>query len=84
MVSDAAAGLVRRVRRYTGLPIAVGFGISRREHLEAVGEYADAAVVGSALLDVIDEAPGGRVVEEATRFVRNLFGQEDQIGRGVP
>ena len=54
MSSDAET-LVRRIRRATTLPIALGFGISRPEHVAEVGSYADAAVVGSALVSVIAE-----------------------------
>jgi tryptophan synthase alpha chain len=57
VASDAEA-LVRRVREHTSLPIAVGFGISRPEHVAEVAAYADAAVVGSALVSVIAEAGG--------------------------
>ncbi len=44
---------VRRVRKYTNLPVAVGFGISRPEHFSAVGRIADAAAIGSAIIDEI-------------------------------
>ncbi|MBI2871734.1 MAG: tryptophan synthase subunit alpha [Chloroflexi bacterium] len=66
--------LLRRVRAHTQLPLAVGFGISRREHVRAVGEQAQAAVVGSALLNVIDCAPPGEIVQRACRFVAELAG----------
>jgi len=45
---------VERVRRQTLLPIAVGFGISKPKHFRAVGRIADAAVIGSAIIDEID------------------------------
>ena len=45
---------VNRVRTYTDLPIAVGFGISQRKHFQAVGRIADAAVIGSAIIDEVD------------------------------
>ena len=45
---------VRRVQKHTDLPIAVGFGISQRKHFEAVGRIADAAVIGSAIIDEAD------------------------------
>lgn len=48
--------LVRRVRRCTQLPLAVGFGISLPEHLSALGAIADAAVVGSALVAEVEKA----------------------------
>ena len=50
------AELVRRIRQHTTLPIALGFGISRPEHVAEVAAYADAAVVGSALVALIAEA----------------------------
>jgi tryptophan synthase alpha chain len=55
-VSSGAEDLVRRIRAHTPLPIALGFGISRPEHVAEVCSYADAAVVGSALVSVIAEA----------------------------
>jgi tryptophan synthase alpha chain len=55
-VAASAEALVRRVRAHTTLPIALGFGISRPEQVAEVGAYADAAVVGSALVSVIAEA----------------------------
>jgi tryptophan synthase alpha chain len=50
---DDLPGLVRRVRRMTSLPIAVGFGISEPGHVSLLGGLADAAVVGSALVEEI-------------------------------
>lgn len=52
-VAVGANDLVARIRQETDLPLAVGFGLSRREHVQAVGQWADAAVVGSALVDLI-------------------------------
>jgi len=54
-VASSAEDLVRRVRAHTALPIALGFGISRPEHVAEVTSFADAAVVGSALVSVIAE-----------------------------
>jgi tryptophan synthase alpha chain len=48
--------LARRVRRFTKLPLAVGFGISSPEHVSVLGGIADAAVVGSALVAEIEKA----------------------------
>lgn len=63
---------VRRIRLHTDLPVLMGFGISSREHVEAVGRFADGVVVGSALLDAIAAAPPGKVLEAAGDFVRRL------------
>jgi tryptophan synthase alpha chain len=55
-VAAGTASMVRRIRAFTSLPIALGFGISRPEQVAEVGAYADAAVVGSALVSLIAEA----------------------------
>ncbi len=69
-VASTAAPLVERIRAVTDLPVAVGFGLSRPEHLAEVGQYADAAVVGSALVDEIGRASlGNDVAGAAGRFV---------------
>src|SRR5438034_7839239 len=72
-VASGAEALVKRIRAQTSLPVALGFGISRPEHVAEVGEYADAAVVGSALVSVIGEA--GRsadLIERVEEYVRWL------------
>jgi tryptophan synthase alpha chain len=74
LATDAEA-LVRRVRGHSDLPVALGFGISRPEHVAEVTRWADAAVVGSALVNVIAEHgrdPG--VAERAGEYVRWLKG----------
>jgi tryptophan synthase alpha chain len=57
-LADDARKLVRRLRRVTKLPIAVGFGMSNSEQFAEVGEYADAVVVGSAIVETIERNPG--------------------------
>lgn len=69
---EDAQNLVARLRRITGLPIAVGFGISTPEQFAAVGKYADAAVVGSAIVETIERNPG-REAEAVAAFVRALL-----------
>jgi tryptophan synthase alpha chain len=54
-VASGAAALVRRIRARTTLPVALGFGISRPEQVAEVAAYADAVVVGSALVSVVAE-----------------------------
>jgi tryptophan synthase alpha chain len=72
-VSADAEALVRRVRALTTLPVALGFGISRPEHVAEVGGYADAAVVGSALVSVIaDERESPQLVDHVETYVRSL------------
>ena len=74
--SDAAELLVQRARKFTGLPVAVGFGISTAEQITDVWQYADAAVVGSAIVSEIGKAetPADAVRNVAT-FTRQLLPQ---------
>lgn len=53
-LSEAAMRLVQRVRRFTDLPVAVGFGISTPEQVSEVWQHADAAVVGSRIVAEIE------------------------------
>jgi len=68
---EDAPKLVGRLRRYTDLPVAVGFGISTAEQFRAVGEFADAAVVGSAIVEIIERNPG-KEAESVAQFVEQL------------
>jgi len=78
-LSGDAQNLVERLRKFTDLPIAVGFGISNAEQVSATWKYADAAVVGSAIVaeiarltveDKIDEA---KLVEQIGEFAGKLL-----------
>jgi tryptophan synthase alpha chain len=72
-VADSARDLAERVRQETGMPLALGFGLSRPEHVRAVAQFADAAVVGSALVSVIAEhGKSPRLLDEVERYVRWL------------
>ena len=72
--------LVGRVRHHTALPVAVGFGISRRRHVEAVGRFADGAVVGSALVRAVGQAPPAERVRRAQALVAELRGAAPVAG----
>jgi tryptophan synthase alpha chain len=75
-VSDSAKRLVSRVQRFTDLSVAVGFGISTREQIEATWKFADAAVVGSAIVSEIANANDTNdAVERVRIFVRGLLPQ---------
>jgi tryptophan synthase alpha chain len=72
-VADSARDLGERVRKETGMPFALGFGLSRPEHVRAVAGFADAAVVGSALVQVIaDHGQSTALFSEVERYVRWL------------
>jgi tryptophan synthase alpha chain len=70
-LADDARKLVRRLRRVTKLPIALGFGISNAEQFAEVGEFADAVVVGSAIVETIERNPG-REAAAVGEFAREL------------
>ncbi len=72
-VSAAAENLVRRVRRCSDLPVAVGFGISSGEQVAKTWAYADAAVVGSAIVAEIERRAGKPdIVQRVGEFARRL------------
>jgi tryptophan synthase alpha chain len=72
-VADGAREIVQRVRAASNLPVALGFGISRPEHVREVGTWADAAVVGSALVKVIEEAGAApELITRVEEYVRWL------------
>ena len=68
---EDAQKLVRRLRRYTKLPIAVGFGISTAEQFAAMGRFADAAVIGSAIVETIERNPG-KEASSVAEFIKQL------------
>lgn len=80
LTADAAA-LVARIRRWTGLPVAVGFGISTAEHVAQVAEFADAAVVGSAIVELIERSTPETAPGAVARFIKGLRLQSTALAR---
>jgi len=67
------SSLVGRIKSRTPVPVCVGFGVSRPEHVQEIGAYADGVIVGSALIRLLDEAwDGGRGAGKVSEFVRML------------
>lgn len=64
--------LVERLRRYTQLPIALGFGVSNASHVAALGEFADAAVIGSAVVGLIEQTAPAEAPAAVARFIAGL------------
>jgi tryptophan synthase alpha chain len=72
-LSDAAHALIQRMRKFTGLPLAVGFGISTPQHVTEVAETADGVVVGSAIVRFIENhAADPDLPKKLQQFVREL------------
>jgi tryptophan synthase alpha chain len=80
MTSDAQA-LVDRIRRWSKLPVAVGFGISNAQHVAQVGEFADAAVIGSAIVELIERSAPGDAPGAVSRFIKGLRQPEAALTR---
>jgi tryptophan synthase alpha chain len=73
-LDEAVLPLIASVRRHTSLPVVVGFGISKPEHLAALDGKADGVIVASALLDAIGRAPDDPA-SQVSRFLRDLRSQ---------
>jgi len=73
LAADAEA-LVGRIKQFTKLPVALGFGVSTAEHVKAVGAFADAAVVGSAIVGLVERTAAVNAAAAVGEFVRRLKG----------
>jgi tryptophan synthase alpha chain len=72
-ISSTVAPLIRSMRAITDLPLAVGFGVSTPEHVAEIGSQAEAVVVGSAIMRVIEQNAGNASLEiQLESFVREL------------
>src|SRR5271165_1850647 len=79
-VAGDAQSLVQRLRGFTKLPIAVGFGVSTAEQFAEVGQFADAAVIGSAIVQRIEEN-AGREAEAVKEFLKGLRAGTEHAGK---
>lgn len=80
LTTDAAA-LVDRIRRWSRLPVAVGFGISNAEHVAQVAGFADAAVVGSAIVELIERSTPETAPGAVARFIKGLRTPQAALAR---
>jgi tryptophan synthase alpha chain len=72
-IDPALATFLKRVRKSFNIPIAVGFGISNRAHVEAIKPYADIIVVGSALIDIINKTKPMQLQTTIKKFIRSII-----------
>ena len=75
-----ASGLVKRIKQFTELPVAVGFGISNAQQFEEVTSFADAAVVGSGIVQVIEKS-GRNAPHAVYDFLTDLLSSRRQSAR---
>ena len=59
------------MKKYIKIPVAVGFGISKKEHVKAVHRDAEIAVIGSKIIDLINQG-GGKYESELENFLRKI------------
>ncbi|HET9742422.1 MAG TPA: tryptophan synthase subunit alpha [Terriglobales bacterium] len=74
-IAEDAAALVSRIHKVSSLPVAVGFGISNAEQFQSVGQFADAGVIGSAIVSLV-EKHGKQSTQAVARFIRGLRAAE--------
>ncbi|MDE1163230.1 MAG: tryptophan synthase subunit alpha [Acidobacteriaceae bacterium] len=67
-----AESLVKRLKQFAQIPVALGFGISTPEHVKTVAGFADAAVVGSAIVALVEKTPTAEAAKAVGDFVRSL------------
>lgn len=63
---------LKNVRKFFKIPLAVGFGISKKKHIEAIAPYADIAIIGSAIIDVINKSKPEKIEENVKKFIHGL------------
>jgi len=73
-LSNRVEPLVNAMRAVTDLPLAVGFGVSKPEHVAELGKLVDAVVVGSAFVRIIEQNAEAAALEEFTRALKSGFG----------
>jgi tryptophan synthase alpha chain len=71
-LSSDLSDFLQRVRKFFPIPIAVGFGISKKDHVEALIGHSDIAVIGSALLDIINKTKKEKREESVKEFLASV------------
>lgn len=73
VVFDRVKILSEMVKNHTNVPVAVGFGVSSKSDVTEIGKFADAAIVGSALINKIRESKDDNIVDVAGKFISSLI-----------
>jgi tryptophan synthase alpha chain len=72
-VSDSIGSLISEMRSHTELPLAVGFGVSRPEHVKELGKLVEGVVVGSAFMNLIEKSPDEAALQAFTENLKSGF-----------
>ena len=70
---DRVENLVNSVKVHTDTPVAVGFGVSNKSDVNNIGKFADAAIVGSALINQIKNNRDGNIIKITESFISSLI-----------
>ncbi|OLL22156.1 Tryptophan synthase [Neolecta irregularis DAH-3] len=83
-VNVALPSLCAQVRELSGdIPLAVGFGVSTREHFLSVGKIADGIVIGSQVVNIISDSPTGQAATEVRKFCKGIICKDTETSREV-
>lgn len=72
-LADGLAMYLKKVKKYISVPLAVGFGISKKGHIHALQGHADIAVIGSALIEVVDKSSEKERMKNIAAFLSNMI-----------
>jgi tryptophan synthase alpha chain len=70
--TDAVETMLPRIRQHVSVPVGVGFGIRDADTAKAISKVADAVVIGSRLIQLIDAAPADRINDVAGEFLSGI------------
>ena len=70
--TGAVEQMLPRIRRHVHIPVGVGFGIRDAATAKAIGKVADAVVIGTKIIQLIEEQPRDQVVAAASEFLRGI------------
>jgi tryptophan synthase len=76
-VNSDLPAFLERIKKHTNLPLAVGFGVSTREHFLSVGAHAEGVVIGSKIITIIKEAPALERAQKVKEFAQSVTGRVD-------
>ncbi|EGF79290.1 hypothetical protein BATDEDRAFT_35440 [Batrachochytrium dendrobatidis JAM81] len=79
-VNSDLPGLVSRIKQYTDLPLAVGFGVSSRDQFVQVGLHSEGVVIGSKIITVIKQAEKGQRAAAVQAFAQDITRRENVVG----
>lgn len=75
------SGYLKKVKKHIRLPLAVGFGISKKEHVDAVWKHVEIAVIGSAVIQIINKSTRQNLPSALRKFLKSIIAREPKSHR---